>query len=87
MIWAFNAKVDQTITVSGFLAPKLSIEEVDAPSTGVVSKVFVEDGQTVIAGTPLVAIEAKGLISRRNAVSTTIEILRVQNSSLESIVI
>ena len=49
-------------------------------------KFFVEDGQMVSAGTHLVAIESKGLSSRRNAVITTIEILRVQNSSLKSIV-
>ena len=53
MIWAFSAKVDQTITVSGRLVPKGSVEEVDAPATGVVSSVFVEDGQKVLAGAPL----------------------------------
>ena len=36
------------------------------------------------AGTHLVAIESKGLSSRRDAV-VNIEILRVQNSSLKSI--
>ena len=85
VIWAFSAKVDQTITVSGRLEPDGSVEEVDAPATGVVSRVFVKDGQTVTAGTPLVAIEAKGLASRRRAVETTIEILRAQNASLQSI--
>ena len=85
LIWAFTSKVDQTITVSGFLSPESSVEDVDAPATGVVSKVYVEDGQMVSAGTHLVAIESKGLSSRRDAVITTIEILRVQNSSLKSI--
>ena len=85
MIWAFNAKVDQTITVVGRLEPQGSVEEVDAPATGVVSRVFVKDGQNVTAGTPLVAIEAKGLTSRRQAVETTIELLRAQNTSLQRI--
>ena len=85
MIWAFTAKVDQTITVVGRLVPKGSVEEVDAPATGVVSTVFVEDGQKVTAGTPLVAIEAEGLTSRRQAVKTTIELLRAQNDSLQRI--
>ena len=85
MIWAFTAKVDQTITVVGRLVPKGSVEEVDAPATGVVSTVFVEDGQKVLAGTPLVAIEAEGLTSRRQAVKTTIELLRAQNDSLQRI--
>ena len=85
VIWAFSAKVDQTITVSGRLQPQGSVEEVDAPATGVVSRVFVVDGQDVKAGAPLVAIEAKGLASRRLAVETTIEILRAQNASLQRI--
>ena len=82
--WAFNAKVDQTITVAGCLEPR-AVEEVDVPATGVVSRVFVKDGQNVTAGTPLVAIEAKGLTSRLKAVETTIELLRAQNASLQHI--
>ena len=85
VIWAFNAKVDQTITVAGRLEPQGSVEEVDVPATGVVSRVFVKDGQNVTAGTPLVAIEAKGLTSRLKAVETTIELLRAQNASLQHI--
>ena len=41
----FTAKIDQTITVAGLLEPKSSVEEIDSPVTGVVSEVFVEDGQ------------------------------------------
>lgn len=85
LLWAFTAKVDQTITVPGKLEPRGSVEEVDAPATGVVSRVFVKDGQDVTAGTPLVAIEAKGLNSRRDAVQTTIKILTAQNASLQRI--
>ena len=85
IIWAFSAKVDQTITVSGLLEPQGSVEEVDAPATGVVKRVFVRDGQNVTAGTPLVAIDSQGLASRRQAVETTIELLRAQNFSLSRI--
>ena len=85
VIWAFTAKVDQTITVTGRLEPQGSVEEVDAPVTGVVSRVFVKDGQNVKTGTPLVAIEAQGLTGRRQAVETTIELLRAQNASLQKI--
>ena len=85
LIWAFSAKVDQTITVTGRLEPQGSVEEVDAPATGVVSRVFVKDGQNVKAGEPLVAIEAQGLAGRRKAVETTIELLRAQNASLQLI--
>lgn len=86
LLWAFTAKVDQTITVRGQLSPKGSVEEVDATATGVVSRVYVKDGQEVLAGTPLVAIESEGLLSRRTAVETTIRILRAENESLQGIV-
>lgn len=86
LLWAFTAKVDQTITVRGQLSPKGSVEEVDAPATGVVSRVYVKDGQVVVAGTPLVAIESEGLLSRRTAVETTIRILHAENESLQGII-
>ena len=64
LIWAFTAKVDQTITVRGRLEPSGSVKEVDSPSSGVVSKVFIKDGDWVESGQPLVDVEAKGLESR-----------------------
>ena len=37
MIWAFTAKIDQTVTVIGRLEPSGSVRSVDSPSAGVVS--------------------------------------------------
>ena len=67
MIWAFTAKIDQTVTVRGRLEPSGSVREVDSPSGGVVSKVFVKEGDIVQQGHPLFDVEAKGLASRRKA--------------------
>ena len=78
LIWAFTAKIDQTITVQGRLEPSGSVRDVESPSAGVVSKVYVKDGQKVQPGQPLFDVEAKGLASRRKAVETTIELLRMQ---------
>lgn len=86
VLWMFTARMDQTITVRGKLEPASSVEEVDVPAAGVVSRVLVKEGQQVKAGTPLIAIEAKGLNSRRDAVLTTIEILEAQNRSLQRII-
>ena len=57
LIWAFTARIDQTITVGGRLVPQGSVEEIDSPASGVVSKVFVRDGQDVKPGTPLLEVE------------------------------
>ena len=85
LLWAFTARMDQTITVRGRLEPSGSVSDVQAQASGVVSQVFVKDGQEVVAGTPLVSIQAKGLKGRRMAVDTTIQILASQNRSLENI--
>ena len=83
LIWGFTAKVDQTISVRGELEPAGSVREVDAPSSGVVSKVLVNDGDVVRAGQPLLEVEAKGIRSQRASLLTTITLLEAQNRSLQ----
>ena len=41
LVWAYTAKIDQTISVRGRLEPSGSVREVDAPSSGVVADVLV----------------------------------------------
>ena len=85
LIWAFTAKIDQTVTVRGRLEPSGSVREVDSPSGGVVSKVFVKDGDIIKKGEPLFDVEAKGLASRRKALETTLSLYELQARALKSI--
>ena len=85
LIWAFTAKIDQTVSVRGRLEPSGSVREVDSPSAGVVSKVFVKDGEVVSRGQPLFDVEAKGLSSRRKALETTLALFELQARTLTSI--
>ena len=85
LIWAFTAKIDQTVTVRGRLEPSGSVREVDSPSGGVVSKVFVKEGDLVKQGQPLFDVEAKGLASRRKALETTLSLYDLQARALKSI--
>ena len=85
LIWAFTAKIDQTVTVRGRLEPSGSVRDVESPSGGVVSKVFVKDGDFVKQGDPLFDVEAKGLASRREALETTFSLYELQARSLKSI--
>ena len=59
LLWAFTAKIDQTVTVRGRLEPSGSVRDVESPSAGVVSKVFVKDGQLVTTGQALFDVEAE----------------------------
>jgi HlyD family secretion protein len=85
MIWAFTARLDQTISVRGRLEPSGSVREVDSPSSGVVNKVFVKDGELVKAGDPLFDVESKGLASSRQAKATSVRLLELQVQGIQSI--
>ena len=86
VLWAFTAKVDQTVSVRGRLQPTGSVQEVDSPSNGVVSKVFVKEDELVTAGQPLLDVEAKGLASRREAIEQILQILVLQARSLDTVI-
>ena len=86
MIWAFTARIDQTVTVRGRLEPSGSVREVESPSGGVVRKVFVKDGDLVKQGEQLFDVEAKGLASRREALETTLTLFELQARALKSII-
>ena len=85
LLWAFTARIDQTVTVRGRLEPSGSVRDVESPSAGVVSKVFVKDGQQVQQGQPLFDVEAKGLASRRQALETTLSLFELQSQTLKDI--
>ena len=85
LLWAFTAKIDQTVSVRGRLEPSGSVRDVESPSAGVVSKVFVKDGEVVQIGQPLFDVEAKGLASRRQALETTLALFELQGRTLASI--
>ena len=85
LLWAFTARIDQTVTVRGRLEPSGSVQDVESPSGGVVSKVFVKDGQQVQKGQSLFDVEAKGLASRRLALETTLSLFELQSQTLKDI--
>ena len=86
VLWAFTSKIDQTISVRGRLQPTGSVKEIESPSNGVVSKVFVSDGDLVKSGDPLLRVEARGLISRAKAIEQSIKLLRLEASALDAII-
>ena len=86
IVWAFVARIDQTITVNGRLQPSASVKDVESTTTGVVKAILVKEGQYVKAGDPLINVESDSLNSRSTTVKNTLLILQTQVDSLESVV-
>ena len=86
VLWAFVSRIDQTISVRGRLQPAGSVREIESPSSGVISKVFVSDGDIIDSGEPLLLVEAKGLTSRGEAIENSIQLLLLEASALESLI-
>ena len=85
LIWAFTAKLDQTITVRGRIVPAGRVREVESPSGGVISEVHVTEGQLIARGDALFTVEAKGLSSRRQALANTVQLLELQAQGMQGI--
>ena len=86
LLWAFTARLDQTISVRGSLKPVSSTRVIEAPASGVISDVLVEDGVFVTTGTPLITLESASLLSRRSALTETIELVKYESKALKLIV-
>ena len=86
VIWAFVARIDQTISVRGVLQPAKSVKDIQSPSNGVVLKVLVSDGDQVKAGDPLITVEAKGLASRRKAIEESLKLFGLEANALQTII-
>jgi HlyD family secretion protein len=57
VIWACNAKIDESVSVQGKLEPKGFVKEVQAPVGGVVANIHVQEGQRVKKGDLLVSFD------------------------------
>ena len=84
--FSFLAKIDQTISVRGDLQPSASITDVQSPSTGVVSQIFVTDGQSVTKGTELLSVESTGLKSQASSLKDSILLLELESESLQGVI-
>jgi HlyD family secretion protein len=55
--WAWFAKIDEAVPAQGKLEPQGAVKEVQAPVSGVVEEVHVEDGETVEQGELLMTFD------------------------------
>ena len=57
--WACLAQVEEAVPATGKLEPDGAVQEVQAPASGVVTEILVEDGDDVTRGQPLIRLDPK----------------------------
>jgi hemolysin D len=55
--WAAIAQIEQTVPATGKLEPQRAVQEIKAPTGGVVRTIAVQDGQAVKKGQPLLRLD------------------------------
>ena len=79
LLWAFLGRVDQTVTAGGTLQPLSGKMVVSAPSGGIVSDLFVRDGEIVTKGQTLMVVESEGTKARLVSTHKQLELFRYEN--------
>lgn len=92
-LWAALGEVDVVVTAPGTVAPLGEVVKVQTQFAGVVSQIFVHEGQVVSIGDPLVqldSLEKKNRIVQaqmdREALLALLELLQTESSTYEGLV-
>jgi hemolysin D len=67
--WAYFAKIEQVVPAAGQLKPEGTVKEVQAPVSGVVKEIYVQDGQQVKAGDLLLIFDSVATRAELNSLN------------------
>ena len=79
LFWAFFGRVDQTVMANGTLQPLSGKMIVSSPSGGIVSELFVADGQIVSKDELLMVVESEGTKARLLSTQKQLFLVRYEN--------
>ncbi|MFK0735028.1 MAG: HlyD family efflux transporter periplasmic adaptor subunit [Gloeotrichia echinulata GP01] len=67
--WAYLAKIEQVVPATGQLKPEGTVKDVQAPVSGVVTAVYVKDGQVVKPGDLLLTFNSVATLAELNSLN------------------
>lgn len=73
IIWITSAKTDEIITVKGKLEPIGEVKEINLPSGGVISQIFVKNGDSVKKGDVLIKLNQEVSDANFNSYKTQLQ--------------
>ena len=79
LFWAFFGRVDQTVVANGTLQPMSGKMIVSSPSGGIVSELFVNEGEIVTEGARLMVVESEGTNARLQSTKKQLALLSYEN--------
>lgn len=83
--WAAIAKIEQVVPAVGQLKPIGKVKEVKAPVNGVIADVFVDDGDHVKQGDPLMRFDTRATEAEIKSLSTVRQSLVEENNFYRTI--
>ena len=79
LLWAFLGRVDQTVIANGTLQPLEGKMIVSSPAGGIVRELFVSEGEMVVKGDVLMAVESEGTKARLLSTQIQLALVHYEN--------
>lgn len=84
LLWAGFAKLDEVAIAIGEVVPQGRIKTIQHLEGGIIDEIFVREGDTVRADTPLVQIDLAGTVTNMEELQVRLEGLTIRRARLEA---
>ena len=84
VVWAALTKLDRTVRAQGKVIPSARLQEVSNLEGGIIRKIFVNTGDVVKAGAPLVELDSTQVGADLGAGEATVDALQIKIARLQA---